>query len=301
VDRRHLEYFVSVVEHRGITSASLALHVSQPSLSQAIKGLERELGVELFRRTAQGVRLTAAGDALLGPARLALRDFDAAKTAVRNVAGLEAGRLEVLALPGLAADPLVGFVTEFLKRYPGIVVRIDNAAAEDIIEMVRVGHSELGLTYGPAATHELDVIEFPPEEALLALPPDTPDVQGCTLPITYLSDLKLIVSTGTKVRALSVLAELGVTHVNVAVETAHRDTVIPLILAGVAAAILPPALAKDARAGGAVICRLDPPPTRSLLLAYRQTALTPAAAAFLEVVDEMRPAADATTASVGAG
>jgi LysR family carnitine catabolism transcriptional activator len=288
VDRRHLEYFLAIVDYAGFTSASHALHVSQPSLSQAIKSLERELGVELFHRTSHGVRLTAAGDSLLGPARQTLREFDAATVAVRNVSRLEAGRLDIVALPGLAADPLVALLADFHRHYPGVEIRIDEAAAEEIFELVRSGESELALAYAPAATAGLNVVAFEAEEALLALPPDSPEKDGATLPATYLNDVRLVVSSGTRLRATAVLAELGV-EPTLAAETAHRDAVIPLVLAGVGAAILPPASAREARERGAVVCHIDPPPMRQVLLAYQRRPLTPAAAAFLETVRAQRP------------
>ena len=101
MDRRHLEYFLAVADYGGFTNAAHALRVAQPSLSQAIKGLESELGVELFRRIPQGTRLTSAGESLLGPARQTLRDFAAAQAAVRGIRTLESGRLDIASLPGL--------------------------------------------------------------------------------------------------------------------------------------------------------------------------------------------------------
>src|SRR6266542_1421725 len=91
MERRYLEYFVAIVDHGGFTAASQALHVAQPSLSQVIKTLERELGVELFQRLRTGSRLTSAGEALIGPARQVLREFDSARSAVSSVSGLVGG------------------------------------------------------------------------------------------------------------------------------------------------------------------------------------------------------------------
>ena len=79
MDLRQLGYVVAVVDHGGFTRAAAAMHVAQPSLSQAIRSLEAELGVELFRRIPQGTRLTSAGESLLGPARQTLRNFAAAQ------------------------------------------------------------------------------------------------------------------------------------------------------------------------------------------------------------------------------
>ena len=93
MDLRQLSYVVAVADHGGFTRAAEAVHVTQPALSQAVRTLEAELGVELFHRTGRSVVLTAAGEALLGPARRALRDAETARAAVAEVAGLaETGR-----------------------------------------------------------------------------------------------------------------------------------------------------------------------------------------------------------------
>ena len=92
MERRQLEYFIAVVEHGGFTAAALALHVAQPSLSHAIRALEREFGGSLFHRLPHGVVLTAAGEALVRPAQQVLRDLSTAGSLVREVLGLEGGR-----------------------------------------------------------------------------------------------------------------------------------------------------------------------------------------------------------------
>src|SRR4051794_28969743 len=119
MDLRQLGYVVAVVDEGGFTRAAEAMHVAQPSLSQAVRTLEAELGVELFHRSARAVRLTAAGQALLGPARQALRDAASARAAVAAVVGLEAGHLDLTCLPTLAVHPLTELVGRFRRAHPG--------------------------------------------------------------------------------------------------------------------------------------------------------------------------------------
>ena len=82
MDLRKLGLFLAVVDEGGFTRAALAEFVSQPSVSQAIRELEAELGTPLFHRVGRGVTLTAAGEALVGPARQTLRDVEMARAAV---------------------------------------------------------------------------------------------------------------------------------------------------------------------------------------------------------------------------
>ena len=76
MESHRLRHFVAVVDHGGFTAAARAVYVSQPALSLAVKELEAELGVDLFVRSGRKVRLTAAGTALLEPARQVLRDLE---------------------------------------------------------------------------------------------------------------------------------------------------------------------------------------------------------------------------------
>lgn len=117
MDSRKLAHFVAVVDHRGFTAASKAVFVSQPALSLAVKDLEAEVGAELFIRSGHRIRLTAAGLALLEPARQVLRDLETGRAAVAAVTGLSAGSLSLASLPTLAADPMASLVGEFRRHY----------------------------------------------------------------------------------------------------------------------------------------------------------------------------------------
>ena len=122
MERRQLRYFVSVVDNGGFGRAADALGVAQPTLSQAIATLERDTGVQLFHRLGRGVQLSSAGEALLGPARRILRDFSTAEDSVAQVRGLQAGSLDVAALPTLV-HPLADMIGVFRVRHPQVVVR----------------------------------------------------------------------------------------------------------------------------------------------------------------------------------
>src|SRR5262245_43503460 len=102
MELHQLRYALAVVDNGTFTAAAAACFVAQPSLSHAIRSLERELGVELFQRVGRRVRLTAAGEAFVAPAREVLRSLDTLRSDVDAVTGLVAGYLDLVALPTLA-------------------------------------------------------------------------------------------------------------------------------------------------------------------------------------------------------
>ncbi len=161
MDARRLQHFVAVADHGGFTAAARAVFVSQPALSLAVKELETELGTALFARAGRKVQLTAAGHALLGPARQVLRDLETGRAAVAAVTGLESGNLTLASLPTLAADPVATLVGEFRRQHPGI--RIDLAAPEDssdLLDLVITGASELGVTEAHGVPDTLEALSL---------------------------------------------------------------------------------------------------------------------------------------------
>jgi DNA-binding transcriptional LysR family regulator len=122
--RRHqLKYFVTVAEEGKITRAAEKLHVAQPALSQSIAQLESDLGVELLKRHARGVTLTAAGEVFLVKARAAVAaDIDAVETAQMLARG-QAQLVEfgfVVAAPGLHSP---GPLKRLAEAHPEIDIR----------------------------------------------------------------------------------------------------------------------------------------------------------------------------------
>ena len=150
MDVRQLEYFLAVVDHGGFNRAATALYLSQPSLSQAIRTLERDLGSDLFHRIGRRVVLTEAGTALIEPARTAVRGLELARASVESVHGLRIGRVEIAAMPSQAVAPLTGMISRFHRAHPEVSVTVRAAfTPRDVTEMVRTGVTELGLLASP--------------------------------------------------------------------------------------------------------------------------------------------------------
>ena len=287
MELRQLEYVVGVVDHRGFTKAAAALHVSQPSLSQGVRTLERELGVDLFHRLGRSVALTAAGEAILEPARQALREASTIRAAAAEVAGVAAGHLDLVSLPTLAAEPLAAMIGRFRKAHPGVTVRVSEPEEADAIgELVRSGQSEIGLADLPLPAADLVTRPLVDQDMLAVCPPGTRLGKRGRLPVGRLAGMPLVTTPrGTSTRRLVDQALVSADiEPQVAVETTQREALLPLVLAGAGTCFLPEPLARDAARQGAVVARLDPALRRSIGLVWRDGPLSPAARSFIQLV-----------------
>jgi DNA-binding transcriptional LysR family regulator len=286
MDLRQVEYALAVVDHGGFTRAAAALHVAQPSLSQGVRRLEAELGVELFERTGRGVVLTSAGEAFVGPARRVLRELASLGEAVAAVAAVGAGTLDLVSLPTLAADPLAPLVGRFRTAHPGVTVRIaEPEDASAVAAMVADGRCELGLADLPARRAELATIRLQRQELSAVCPPGTELDPDRRFAVARFRELPIVTTPpGTSTRELLEHA-LRARRVQptVAVETGQREAIVPLVLAGAGVALLPGPLATNAAAQGAVVAPLAPSVTRTIGLLHRPGPLSPAARAFVGI------------------
>ncbi|WP_298176856.1 LysR family transcriptional regulator [Saccharomonospora sp.] len=289
MERKQLEYFLAIASHGSFTSAASSLHVSQPSLSYAIRGLEKEIGAPLFRRLGRGVALTSAGEALLPSARRVVQAFTRFQTEAQRVTQVVSGRLDIVTVTTLAVDPLAPLVGAFRERHPGVELSIvdpENAAA--VAAAVRRGDSELGLTEHGIDAEGMVVLDLPEQELYAVLPPKTELKPPGPVSARQLATLDIVTTPpGTTTRGAvdNILASVGATT-RVAVEVTHRAAIVPLVLAGAGATLLPSRLARDAANRGAVIAPLKPPATRHGVLVFLPTQLSPAAQAFVELVKE---------------
>jgi DNA-binding transcriptional LysR family regulator len=285
MDLRRLRLFLAVVDHRGFTRAAEAEFVSQPSVSQAIRELEDELGTLLFHRVGRGVVLTPAGEALVGPARQTLRDVETARAAVAAVGGLEAGRLDLCALPTLAVDPVAPITGAFRTAHPGVTVNLADAEGPaEVASLVANGDAEVGITVEHAANRALRSVALGRQELLVVFPPGSP-ARTRALPARELANRPIVTTPrGTSTRELLDEAfERAQLTPQIAIVTAQREAVLPLVLAGAGATLLPQPVAANAKRLGAVVVPMSPSVTRRVVAVHRDGALSPAASAFLAI------------------
>jgi len=147
--------FDAVARTGSFADAARHLHLSQPALSIAIKNLEDALGGKLLARTTRSVALTPEGKSFYPVARRLLSDWEQSLQDVRNHFALRRGKLEIAAMPTYATNRLPKILTEFHRKFPDINLTVHDVIAENVVELVRSGHCELGITFDPGEAPDL--------------------------------------------------------------------------------------------------------------------------------------------------
>jgi DNA-binding transcriptional LysR family regulator len=147
---RHLRYFVAVAEELHFGRAAERLHMAQPPLSQRIRGLERELGVELLRRSTRRVELTPAGRLLLGEARDLLARADGLQAVMDRVRAGELGELRAAAPPVVGGAAVASLLTAFRQCCPGVQLELREASTPSVLRALGEGALDVGLVAQPA-------------------------------------------------------------------------------------------------------------------------------------------------------
>ena len=148
--------FSTVARTSSFAEAAIQLHLSQPALSIAIKNLEASLGGKLLARTTRSVALTPEGKAFYPVARRLLADWEQSLQDVRNHFALRRGKLDIAAMPTYTTNALPRILAEFHRQHPDINVTIHDVIAENVVEMVREGRCELGVTFDPGDAPDLN-------------------------------------------------------------------------------------------------------------------------------------------------
>jgi DNA-binding transcriptional LysR family regulator len=304
VDTRKLKYFLAVVDHGGFNRAAEHLLIAQPSLSQTIAALERELGVPLFHRIGRRAVLSEAGKELVGPARLVMRDLDAAQSAVQALRGVRSGQLDITTMPSPGIEPLTSMIANFSASHPSVRLNVRAAfTPEEVIESVRSGSTEIGLAGSPTVLRVpgVDVLELERQPLILIVNP-TADTFGPGQAIQRedLDGHRLIASQrGSLMRWLVDDALAQGVNTEIVVEVAHRTSILPLVLAGVGHAVMPSSWAPTAHAAGLRTLLIEPVSHLEIAVLSRKDGLTPAARAFLNVA-ELLAASDASSSAPAA-
>ncbi|MGW2180320.1 transcriptional regulator CynR [Streptomyces sp. NPDC001732] len=197
LELRHLRYLLAVAEHGNFTRAAEELHISQPTLSQQIKQLERTLGVQLLDRTGRTVRLTDAGAVYTDHARRALRDLAAAERAVHDVQDLSRGHLRLGVTPTFTAYLIGPLIAELHARHPGVGLTLTEMSQDRIETSLLADDLDLGIAFVGAHLPGITATALFTETLTLVTGTRQPAAdQASPLPVRELTDQQLALLSG---------------------------------------------------------------------------------------------------------
>ncbi|POX57320.1 transcriptional regulator CynR [Streptomyces sp. Ru71] len=289
LELRHLRYLLAVAENGTFTRAAEELHISQPTLSQQIKQLERIVGVQLLDRTERTVRLTDAGEAYVHHARRALRDLAAAERAVHDVHDLSRGRLRLAVTPTFTAYLTGPLAAEFHTRHPGITLTLRETTQDRIEAGLLADEFDLGIAFTGSHLPGITATELFSETLTLVTSTRHAAGDHRALPVGDLVRMQLALLSGdfaTRSHIDDYFAQHGISP-RTLVEANSIQTLTEIVQRTSLATVLPDAIAHDHPHLTPV--PLDPSlPDRTVALLTRTDAYRSAAArAFTGLTHEL--------------
>jgi DNA-binding transcriptional LysR family regulator len=174
LDFRNLRYFVAVAEELHFSRAAERLYIAQPALSEQISRLERDLGVQLLRRTTRKVELTQAGEEFLVRARRILAEADEAVADASRAARGEVGRLRVSTIATSGVSQVPEILKAFRAEHPSIELDLVATPWEDHSAGLRGGEADVAFVWVPFQSDGLELEPILSEPRLAALAADHP-------------------------------------------------------------------------------------------------------------------------------
>ncbi|MGV9253108.1 LysR family transcriptional regulator [Streptomyces sp. NPDC003697] len=294
MELRHVTAFLAVAEELHFGRAAKRLQMAQPPLSQQIRQLEKELGVQLFERNTRSVRLTSAGQSFLEPARTVLADLDTATRAARAAGRGEFGRVTV-GFAGASSHETLPLLTRAVRAaHPGIeLVLAGQTYANVALAQVAEGSLDLGFVRLPVTQPGVATHVIAEEELVCALPSDHQLAQRERIPVAALAEEPFVsfpANTGSSLRDVTVAACERAGFIPRVVQAApDSHTILALVAAGVGVTLTLTSC-QHIQQTGLVYRPLDGPPVRlRAALAWRRDNPSAALHSVLAVAEEALP------------
>jgi DNA-binding transcriptional LysR family regulator len=238
---RQLEVFLAVVRDRSFSRAAKRIHLSQPTLSEHVSELERELGKALFFRRGRTITLTEAGRIFEGRAARVVSEVEGARQAIADLDGLGHGSQLIGAstTPGLYVMP--GIIARFRAQHPGIDLRLQIANSQVIEERVRARDLDLGVVGGHGVSPGEECLAAGLlDELILVVAPGHPWARRREVAPARLTDQRLLMrEEGSATRRVTerALQRAGITF-NPAMELDHTEAIKQAVMAGLGVAFV---------------------------------------------------------------
>jgi DNA-binding transcriptional LysR family regulator len=274
VELRHVRYFLSLAEERHFGRAATRVHVAQPALSQQIKQLERELGVELFRRTTRRVELTEAGRRFEEHARSVVASMERAHSDMAMVASGRAGRVAIGFIGTATYDVLPRVARTVRLELPDVELTLHGELlSPQLLADLSGGTYDLAVVRpDPVDRPDLDVRPLRSERLVAVLPAHHHLANRRRIALGALADEPFVMHpsghrSSIHEQVLRACADAGFQPVNV-LEVAETATLVVFVAAGLGVAVVPEPVRSLGLTGVAYV-PLGNAPTVDLALAGR--------------------------------
>ncbi|MEH6442572.1 MAG: LysR family transcriptional regulator [Oceanospirillaceae bacterium] len=278
---KQLRAFVAVAKTRSFTEACEQVHLSQPALSIAIKNLEDALGGKLLVRTTRALRLTPEGDAFYKTAMRLLTDWDDAFEEVQSRFSLYRGKIAISCMPSFAGNQLPSVLLKFREKHPDINIAVHDVIAEEVVEMVRSGRVEIGISFDPGDADDLLFQPLFEDEFIAAIPGNHPLAVKKQLTWEQIVDEDLISLQRPSSMRLQIERELHKIdlRLNVSYEAHQLSTIGRMVATGLGIGLVPTLCAQQMRDLGTIcLPLLDPVISRKVgIITRKRSALSAAA------------------------
>jgi LysR family transcriptional regulator, transcription activator of glutamate synthase operon len=283
MELRQLEYFRVVAREHNLTRASEQLFVAQPSLSRQIRKLEDELGAPLFDRTSRGMHLTAIGEVFLDYVERGFAQFEAGRTAVRELLGPEHGQVRMALLPAIGSALIPEPLALFWSSHPQVQFTLRQGTTGEALRLLL--NEEVDLVVVTASwqldeVHEITRAPLLSDELYAVLPSNHPLASRAKLSLSELAGATFVMpraGSGLRAVLIEALHAAGI-EPTITVEGDDFATVRGLVAAGMGISLLPRlALHESGRLRPAVV-KLDPAPRWSVEIAWHAERYLPVTA-----------------------
>ncbi|MBB6448275.1 DNA-binding transcriptional LysR family regulator [Geomicrobium halophilum] len=248
MDIRQLQYFTEVAKRLSFTKAAAYLHVSQPSLSKAIKHLEEELDVPLFYRSSKQLQLTDAGKAVLTNTKQVLDSFYQLTTELSDIMNLEKGVIKIGIPPIIGAAFFSSLITQFKERYPGVDLRLTEVGSNRIQQRIEDGSLDVGFICNiPHQKDHFEMLKFLEDPLVLVAHNDHPLSKRQDIGVSELEHERMVFYHSDFSLHDSIIEEClkNGFYPQVVCESSQKDFMLEMIAAKLGVGLLPSQVANE--------------------------------------------------------
>ena len=290
MELRHLRYFVAVAEELNFTKAAQRMCTVQPSLSQQIKDLEQEVGVQLLLRTNRKVELTEEGKAFLKDARLSLDHAEKAILNARQVAQLNKEQLHIGFVPVAEMKVFPYIMPNIRAKFPELKIHFHSLQDREQLKALQRGEIDIAFTRYASDSADIETMQVFTEPLALIIPKDSPEAQQRHISINSFHHQEFVVcdeeSSPELFRIIENFFKQSKLDVNVVQHSTNILLNVNLVGMGVGWSLVPsyviPLL------GDKIVVKntVEPLPTIGLYASYRKDKRNEAIELILQVLKE---------------